>query len=114
LTAVKVANLKAKGMYPDGDGLYLRVTETGTKNWIYRYSTDGKLRDMGLGTVRDVSLAQARILAGELRRQRLDGLDPIAARKVQTAVGLTVIRNPTMRHQMARSKMRASSSSSTG
>jgi Arm DNA-binding domain len=35
LTAVEVEALKDKGLYPDGDGLYLRVTSTGTKSWIY-------------------------------------------------------------------------------
>jgi hypothetical protein len=32
LTAVEVDALDDKGLYPDGDGLYLRVTSTGTKS----------------------------------------------------------------------------------
>ena len=65
LTAVEITNLTTPGLHPDGDGLYLRITETGTKSWIYRYSTDGRLRDMGLGVLSAVSLAKARKLAGD-------------------------------------------------
>lgn len=39
LTAIEVTNLKEKGLYPDGDGLYLKVTGAGTKSWIYRAPT---------------------------------------------------------------------------
>jgi Arm DNA-binding domain len=63
LTAVAVEALKDKGLYPDGDGLYRRVTSTGTKSWIYRYAQDGTTRDMGLGPLASVSLSKARRLA---------------------------------------------------
>jgi integrase len=85
LTAVAVDNLKTKGLYLDGDGLYLRVTATGTKSWIFRFSRDGRSRDMGLGPLSSISLAKARQLAAEARRQRLDGHDPIKARKARRA-----------------------------
>ena len=68
MTAIKVSSLKARGLYPDGNGLYLRITEGGTKSWIYRYSVDGKARDMGLGPIAAVSLAKAREAADECRR----------------------------------------------
>ena len=38
LTAIKVTNAKVKGLYPDGGGLYLRVTATGTKSWTLRFA----------------------------------------------------------------------------
>ena len=85
LTAIEVEALKRRGLYPDGDGLYLRITGTGTKSWIYRYSIDGRLRDMGLGPLASVSLAKARKLAAECRRQRSDGTDPIKAREAERA-----------------------------
>jgi integrase len=66
LTAIKIASLKGKGLYPDGNGLYLRITETGTKGWIYRYAVDGKARDMGLGPIGVMSLAKARAVADEV------------------------------------------------
>jgi integrase len=86
LTAIKVTNAKTKGLYPDGGGLYLRVTASGTKSWILRFKRDGATHDMGLGPVRAISLARARELATEAGRQRLEGLDPIKARNAQRAV----------------------------
>jgi integrase len=85
LTAVAVKNAKTKGLYPDGGGLYLRVTSTGTKSWIFRYKRNGITHDMGLGPAGTISLARARELAAEARRQRLQGLDPIKARDAQRA-----------------------------
>ena len=85
LTAIKVANLKAKGLYPDGAGLYLRITISGTKSWLFRFSRYGTTRDMGLGPIAAVSLARARELAAEARRERLDGADPIETRKTKRA-----------------------------
>ena len=57
-----------QGMYADGRGLYLRVGPTGAKSWILRFQKDGRRRDMGLGGVEFVTLAQARDKAFELRR----------------------------------------------
>ena len=85
LTAVAVTNAKAKGLHPDGAGLYLRITSTGTKSWILRFKRDGRTRDMGLGPLGLISLARARELAAEAGRQRLQGLDPIKARDAQRA-----------------------------
>jgi hypothetical protein len=85
LTAVAVANAKTTGLYPDGGGLYLRVTSTGTKSWILRFKRDGRTRDMGLGPLSVISLARARELAAEGAQQRLQGLDPIKACDAQRA-----------------------------
>lgn len=58
LTATKVKNLKTVGDHADGNGLYLRVSKTGRKNWIFRYTFQGKRSNMGLGF--DMSLSEAR------------------------------------------------------
>jgi integrase len=81
LTPLMVGRLKERGMYPDGGGLYLQVTATGVKSWIFRYAVDGKDRLMGLGPLHAVSLAEARAKATECRRQRVDGLDPLQVRR---------------------------------
>jgi integrase len=82
LTAIAVTNAKAAGLYPDGGGLYLKVTSTGSKSWILRFRRDGRVRDMGLGSVGSISLARARERAAEANRQRqVEGLDPIKARE---------------------------------
>jgi integrase len=80
LTAVGIKNLKDKGLYADGGGLHLRITDSGTKGWIFRFTRDGRTRDMGLGTCADISLASARDLAEECRKLLKQGMDPIEAR----------------------------------
>jgi integrase len=60
------------GKYPDGDGLYLVVASATSKNWNYRYWKEGKQRWLGLGSVKDVSLKDAR-LARDAARLRVKG-----------------------------------------
>jgi hypothetical protein len=65
--------------------LYLRVSESGTKAWMFRFGDGGKLRDMGLGPLHTISLPRARELARECRELRLQGIDPIAHRRAARA-----------------------------
>lgn len=81
LTALKVDKTKFPGMYADGAGLYLRVTEEGTKNWVLRYMLARKPRWMGLGPVSLFGLQEARAKALDARRLRHEGVDPIEARR---------------------------------
>jgi hypothetical protein len=81
LSAVEVAKAKRPAVLHDGGGLYLRVSATGTKSWVFRFQLDGKRRDMGLGPYPDVSLARAREKAIGHRQLRYDGVDPLEARK---------------------------------
>jgi hypothetical protein len=69
----------------DGLGLYLQVRAGGAKSWIFRYRTNGKLRDMGLGSVNAVSLAQAREKAAACRNLRANGIAPIDAKREEKA-----------------------------
>jgi integrase len=78
-----VRDAASKGLYPDGDGLYLLVGRGGTKSWIYRYRQNGRLRDMGLGPLRHVSLREARQKALAAARLRLDGGDPITENRTK-------------------------------
>lgn len=75
----------APGYYPDGDGLYLQVSGSGSKSWIYRYTLAGKSREMGLGSLAVLSLADARDRRDEWRRLKASGVDPIEARRQQQA-----------------------------
>ena len=71
LTDRTIKAKKAKGYYADGDGLYLQVTATGTRSWVFRFKPGGKpARDMGLGGYPTVSLAEARQKAKEAREHR--------------------------------------------
>src|SRR5262249_7914250 len=83
LTALKVDKAKRPGMYGDGGGLYLRVTDDGAKNWVFRFMLNGRSRWMGMGPLHTVNLAEARKRAGEHRLRRHDGIDPIEARRVE-------------------------------
>ncbi len=80
LTATAVAKAKKPGYFADGGGLYLQITAIGAKSWVFRYERDRRRREMGLGTVRDFSLAEARERAKVARKQLADGIDPLAAR----------------------------------
>jgi len=81
LRALAVKRESQPGMHHDGGGLYLQVTAAGAKSWIHRYMLNGRVREMGLGQLHIISLSDARTRAAEYRRQRLDGIDPIDARK---------------------------------
>jgi integrase len=85
LSALKVTRAKEPGMYADGGSLYLRVAEGGSRQWIFRYVTNGRLRDMGLGPAHTLTLAEARERATEARKLRLDGIDPLEHRRARMA-----------------------------
>jgi integrase len=81
LSAMRVARATKPGRYADGGGLYLQVSQSGTRAWIFRFMRNRAARHMGLGPVHDVSLAEARTIAGECRRLLLSGADPIEQRR---------------------------------
>jgi integrase len=83
LSAVEVTKAKGPAVLHDGGGLYLRVSGTGAKSWVFRYQLDGKRRDMGLGPFPDILLAEARAKALAHRKQRQEGIDPLAAKAAQ-------------------------------
>ena len=101
LRALQVTRETRPGLYSDGGGLYLQVTKSGSKSWIFRYwiaerdaatgrlmrdpktkKSKGRARDMGLGSCITVSLAEARERALECRKLREKDIDPIEAREV--------------------------------
>jgi integrase len=84
LTALEVKNATATktGRYlGDGNGLWLQVIPTGAKSWIFRYTRDGRAREMGLGATHTITLAEARELALECRKKLQNGGDPLAERE---------------------------------
>ena len=85
LTALAASKKKKPGMYPDGGGLYLQITKTGAKSWVFRFMLHGRARMMGLGPIHTISLAEARVGAAEARQLRVAGIDPIEARKAEIA-----------------------------
>lgn len=87
LTEMKVKYAKP-GYWLDADGLYLQVSKSGAKSWIYRYQLNGKRREMGLGSAELVSAKDARRRASEARRLLLDKIDPVEHRKQQIAAAV--------------------------
>jgi len=85
LTSRLVAALKEPGRYGDGGGLYLQIGPTGAKSWLLRYMLNRKAREMGLGAVALVPLAEAREKAIEARRLVKAGTDPLDARQAEQA-----------------------------
>lgn len=88
LTATRIATLRTQGDYHDGGGLYLqvRVRKDGkaTKSWLYRFTSPetGKERYMGLGSLDDVSLADARAARDAARAILRARRDPIEERRL--------------------------------
>ena len=81
LTAARIRTLKTPGRHGDGDGLHLKISETGARSWILRTVVAGKRRDIGLGRYPDVGLAQARETAAKHRSLIAAGIDPIAEKR---------------------------------
>ena len=63
LTSLALKKITQPGRYSDGNNLYLKVEETGSRRWILRLSINGKRRDMGLGSFSFINLHDARELA---------------------------------------------------
>ena len=74
------------GRYCDGNGLYLFVQSTGTRSWIQRLVVRGRQRELGLGSVHLVSLAEARAKALANRKLAREGGDPLAEKRRAQAV----------------------------
>ena len=83
LSALQVARKNQAGRYGDGGGLALQISRWGTKSWLFRFERNGRERQMGLGSLATLSLAEAREKARECRKILLDGLDPIEVRRAQ-------------------------------
>jgi integrase len=80
-------------MLCDGGGLYCQITVGAEKNvrrsWIFRYQRKGeRVRDMGLGSLNDVGLAEAREIARRYRNLVKEGKDPIWERDAEIARNL--------------------------
>ncbi len=77
----------------DGGGLFLRVRSSGVKSWLFSFSlpNDHKLIRMTLGSVKDVSLKEARAKLPELHDQVFQGIDPRYARAAKQAENTSAI-----------------------
>lgn len=81
LTARGVATVTDPGYHADGGGLYLQVTASGAKSWVFRYRFEGRRPEMGLGPLHVIGLADARAAADAARKLVQAGQDPLAGRR---------------------------------
>lgn len=81
LNALRVAKLLEPGYHADGGGLYLQISTSGSRSWIFRFSLAKRAREMGFGALASVSLAEARAEAARCRKLLTEGIDPIEERK---------------------------------
>ncbi|MGJ8558942.1 MAG: tyrosine-type recombinase/integrase [Litorimonas sp.] len=79
LTATKVKGRLKPGRHSDGGGLYLNVSKTDARSWVFMWSRKGKRREIGLGSILSVSLSTARDKADLCRRAIANGVDPKTA-----------------------------------
>lgn len=80
-----IKRLDKPGIYSDGDGLFLRVRNGGSKQFLFIYRRGNVRTELGLGGygqgTAPVSLALARQKADAIRDKLARGLDPAAERK---------------------------------
>lgn len=97
LTDVQIRNWIKAGerldMRGDGDGLFLCYQETyAIPVWKFRYRFAGKVRVMNLGSFSDLSLADARKTAKELRARVALGFDPAGEKQERKAAVVAAIK----------------------
>lgn len=84
ISAVSLPKLyRTPGYHHDGGGLYLQVTPSGGRSWVFRYMLHKRSREMGLGSADHWDLTSVRQRADELRRMLDQGIDPIDQRNAE-------------------------------
>jgi integrase len=83
LSIKRIRAATTPGRYGDGHGLYLQVRSATSRAWVLRTERSGKIRWMGLGSLADYTLDEARERARKARQLLHDGIDPIEARKAE-------------------------------
>lgn len=68
------------GKHNDGDGLWLHKHSSASAKWFFRFTLHRRRREMGLGSLSDVSLQMAREFADEARELVKRRVDPIRRR----------------------------------
>ena len=97
LKAVAVEKVSAPGIYADGGGLSLIVTDTGAKKWELRIAIGGRRRQLGLGVYPGVSLEDARSKATQIRIGASDGRDVISEQRQAERIAAAAPRSITFR-----------------
>lgn len=62
-------------------GLYIRVKDTKSRSWFYRYRIGGERKVMGLGGFPDLELGEARDKVRDLKKLIEKGIDPLQTKR---------------------------------
>ncbi len=76
-----IRGLTEPGRHADGGNLYLHVRRGGSRQWVFLFRQQGKLKEMSLGGYPEFSLKEAREKAASARALAKAGVDPLAARR---------------------------------
>ena len=76
VTALQVQRFKGPGKLKIGRGLYLVVTATGNRRWVYRFTFAGKQKELFLAPEGRLTLVEARGMAREAADLVKAGRDP--------------------------------------
>lgn len=85
LSPAQIRNAKP-GDHADGNGLYLRVEESGARRWVLRTIIKGKRCELGLGGQSVTPVKIAREEAARLRGIARRGGDPLAERRRERTI----------------------------
>jgi integrase len=86
LTTKFVESISVAGKYYDQHGLFLHVRQSGAKKWLQRYTFNGRRREVGLGSAKIVSVANARKAAHQNLVLVSEGIDPIEDKKQNSLI----------------------------
>jgi integrase len=86
LTNLKIQAIKGHTKpqkFPDGDGLYLYVSPTGTKSWRFDYGYGGKRLTYTFGKYPALTLSDARKMLLDAKQMLANGINPSAEKKIK-------------------------------
>lgn len=87
LSTRTVETLTEPGRHSDGSNLYLSISKSGAKRWVFLFRWNGKLKEMGLGSARQgqASLKEARQKAEAARALLRAGVNPLDAKRSEAS-----------------------------
>jgi integrase len=87
--------IKKPGRHSDGGGLYFRVIGDDKAYWAFRYTLDGKEREMSLGPYPEVTLAEARATHADARAKVRIYIDPLTEKRAEKEIRANARATPT-------------------
>jgi integrase len=74
---------KKQARFTDSGGMYLQVSQAGSKRWFLKYRVGGVEKQLALGSYPAVTLTAARKARDAAKLQKAEGVDPLQARQIE-------------------------------